>query len=83
MAIRIVDQAGTYRLISDNGRFAVVEARTGHVYSLHGHNRRRAEDTEQGMAAVVGDDGWFDEQAARKCFDDAVQGGEDYARTIW
>lgn len=84
MAIAIVDQQETFRLISDGeGRFAVVEARAGHVYSVHGHERREAVDDPDGMARVVGDDGWFDEESARHRFDDAVEGGQRYARIVW
>ncbi len=84
MAIEIVETADTFRLISDGGgRFAVVEARAGHVYSVHGHDRRRAEDSERGMGEVVGDDGWFDEAAARRCLDEAARGGDTYSRIIW
>jgi hypothetical protein len=83
MAIQVIDSAGTFRLISDGSRYAVVEARAGHVYSLHGHDRREAPDGEDGMARVVGDDGWFGEAEARHCFDEAVKGGEGYSRIIW
>ena len=83
MTIKVVDSAGTFRLISDGSRYAVVEARAGQVYSVHGHDRRHAPDGEDGMMRVVGDDGWFPEDEARRCFDDAVKGGEDFARTIW
>lgn len=84
MGIRIVDSKETYRLITDCvGHYAVVEARCGHVYSLHGHHRREAPDGEDGMARVVGCDGWFPEEEARACFDSAA-GGEDYWRQkIW
>lgn len=84
MAIRTVDYKETYRLITDeHDHYAVVEVRCGHVYSLHGHHRREAPDSEEGMAQVVGDDGWFDEEAARSCFESAA-GGEDYYRQrIW
>lgn len=84
MGIRIVEAKESYRLITDCvGRYAVVEARCGHVYSLHGHHRREAPDGEEGMARVVGCDGWFPEEQARACFDNAA-GGEDYWRQrIW
>lgn len=84
MAIEIVERADSFRLISDGrGRFAVVEARAGHVYSVHGHHRREAEDCERGMIEVVGEDGWFDEAAARRCLEEASKGGDAYARMIW
>lgn len=84
MAIQVLDYKESYRLITDGkGHYAVVEARCGHVYSLHGHDRREAPDSEEGMVRVVGGDGWFEEEAARSCFERAV-GGEDYYREhIW
>lgn len=83
MPIQVIDNAGTFRLISDGTRYAVVEHRAGCVYSVHGHHRREAADDEEGMMKVVGEDGWFSESDARRCFDDAVRRGESYARIIW
>lgn len=84
MSIRVVDYQESYRLITDeSGHWAVVEARCGHVYSLHGHHRREAPDCEEGMACVVGHDGWRDERAARCCFEQAVKGERDYRQIIW
>lgn len=82
--IKIVERADSLLLISDrNNRFAVVESRNGHVYSVHGHDRREAPFDEEGMARVVGDDGWFDEESARNAFRQAAGNGEAYARIIW
>lgn len=84
MGIRIVDAKETYRLITDcAGHYAVVEARCGHVYSLHGNHRRGAPDGEEGMARVVGWDGWFPEDQARACFDGAAQGEDYWRQCIW
>ncbi len=84
MPISVLDYKETYRLITDNaGHFAVVEARCGHVYSLHGHRRREAVDCEDGMSCVVGGDGWRNEQAARVNFNQAVQGEKYYSQLIW
>ncbi len=83
MAIHIVEETEPYRLISDDhGRFAVIEARAGHVYSLHGHHRNAAEDTPTGMASVVGD-GWRDESAARERYATMCRREEGYSRIIW
>lgn len=84
MAIQIVDYKETYRLISDGqGHYAVVEARCGHVYSLHGNHRRMALDSDAGMALVVGRDGWFHEQEARECLEAAARGEDYYRQRIW
>jgi|GEM_PF-1550538 hypothetical protein len=80
MRIHIVEVKESYRLITDeDGRYAVVEARCGHVYSLHGNQRRMALDSDAGMALVVGKDGWFGEPQARACLEAAAR-GEDYYR---
>lgn len=84
MAIQVLDHKETYRLITDqHGHYAVVEARCNRVYSLHGHHRREGPDTEEGMACVVGGDGWSDEKSARCCFDRAVKGELYLKQTLW
>ncbi|MGE5546331.1 MAG: hypothetical protein ACM33T_05510 [Solirubrobacterales bacterium] len=82
MALTIVDSGGSFRLVTDGRHWAVVEARCGHVYSLHGQHRREAPDGEDGIAQVVGED-WLTETDARDCFANAVSGGNAYARIIW
>ena len=53
--IKIVTEKETYRVITDGrGRYAVIEARAGHVYSLDPRHSVHAEDTPEGMAQVVG-----------------------------
>lgn len=82
--IDIIERADSFLLISDGkGRFAVVESRNGHVYSIHGHDRREAPFDEEGMRHVVGDDGWFDEDSARQALRQARGDGETFARVIW
>lgn len=84
MSIEIVERADSFLLISNcQGAFAVVEARNGHVYSVHGHHRREAPYSEEGMVRVVGEDGWFDEESARETLRKAQGDGETYARIIW
>ncbi|SOD92136.1 hypothetical protein [Caenispirillum bisanense] len=84
-AIAIVDQHASFRLIREaaTGRHAVVEARDGKVYSLHGRDRAAEPDTPEGMARLVEPDGWRDETQARAVFDEVVKGGDDLAREIW
>lgn len=83
--IDIVDQHETFRLIREHatGRHAVIEARAGKVYSLHGRDRHAQPDTEEGMARLVEPDGWRDEAQARAVFDEVVRGGEDLSKEIW
>lgn len=84
MAIHIVEVKETYRLIADEaGHYAVVEARCGHVYSLHGNHRRQALDNEAGMQLVIGSDGWFAEGDARNCLEAAARGENYYSQRIW
>lgn len=83
MAVHIVEESEPYRLIRDDqGRFAVIEARAGHVYSLHAEHRTGADDTPQGMESVVGD-GWRDEAAARRRYSAMCRREEGYGRIIW
>src|SRR3954467_2314875 len=68
MAVTIVLEEEPYRLITDGGEhYAVIEARDGLVYSLHGHDRHEAPDTAEGMAAIVGD-GWCKPGMAMECY---------------
>lgn len=84
MGIRIIDSDETYRLITDGGgRYAVVEARCGHVYSLDCHHAHQAPDGEEGMREVVGEHGWNDYPAARDCFRKAVTGERYYKEHLW
>ncbi|CAA7625528.1 hypothetical protein [Magnetospirillum sp. UT-4] len=84
MSIRVLDTRETYRLITDGaGHFAVVEVRCNHVYSLCGHARAGAPDSEQGMAEVAAASGWSSEAAARRCFDAAVRGEEYFKQMLW
>lgn len=83
MAITIVQEQPPYRLIGDGGgRYAVIEARGGRVYSLHPRRRRGAEDTPEGMARVVRE-GWCGGSTARRRFRSMVRNEERYARIIW
>jgi hypothetical protein len=83
MAVTIVLEEEPYRLITDgDGRYAVIEARNGLVYSLHSHDRREAFDTAEGMAAVVGD-GWCKPGTAMECYCYMTQREACYSELIW
>jgi hypothetical protein len=80
--IVVVAQRGSHILVARGDRFAVVERRGGRIYDVHGGRRREFDDTPAGMAAAVGD-GWTDESAARRLFDEAVRRGDDLAERLW
>lgn len=83
MAISIIREEEPYRLIGDGaGRFAVIEARAGRVYSLHSRARHEADDNPEGMAVVVGD-GWRDEAAARRRFEAMCRREDRFSQVIW
>ncbi|MBI2236033.1 MAG: hypothetical protein HYU60_03605 [Magnetospirillum sp.] len=85
MAVQVVDYQETYKLICDDcrRRWAVVEERCGKVYSLDAHHARHAPNTPEGMEEVVEPDGWCDEMAARRCFEEAVKGERYYSQILW
>lgn len=83
MAISIIREEEPYRLIGDGGgQFAVIEARGGRVYSLHGRARHEEDDSAEGMAEVVGD-GWRDEATARRRFEAMCRREGRYSEVIW
>jgi hypothetical protein len=83
MAITIVLEEEPYRLITDgDGRYAVIEARDGRVYSLHCHDRHEAPDTKEGMAAVVGD-GWREPGRAMQRYHYMTRREARYSELIW
>lgn len=84
MSVRIVREEKPYRLIcGGHGRYAVLEARCGHVYSLHcDHPRHEALDTPAGMESAVGN-AWRDYDRALRRFDAMVEAEERYSRTLW
>jgi hypothetical protein len=77
---RVVSQNGSFRLIECRGRFAVVEVRNGAAYALGSPDGERpgASATPQGMAEVVGPEGWTTEEEARR-----TARGDDLARKVW
>lgn len=83
-AVSVLDAQENYRLIGDGaGRFAVIEARAGFVYSLDPHHAAEAEDGPAGMAKVVGPRGWKARDAAQRLFDHMVRGERELAERLW
>lgn len=69
MKIETLRQDDGWRLVrAEDGRHAVVECRGGLVLSLHPEARRQAPDSPDGIAQVVGDDGWCDAAEAESRF---------------
>lgn len=85
MYATIVQEVRPYRFIRDeSGRYAVIEARCGHVYCLDcDHPRHEAPDTPEGMAEVVGAKGWSDYAGAMTRFRLMVDTEERYGETLW
>jgi hypothetical protein len=82
--IETVAEKEVYRLIGDGtGRYAVVEARAGRVYSLDPQHSHEAEDTPEGMLRVVGPRGWRSREAADRLFNVMVRGERKLAEMLW
>ena len=81
--IEIVEERDEYRLVRRGDRYAVVECRGDKVLSCHCPERREAHDTGQGMAKVIGDEGWMDEDAARRGFRAIVDEEVHWAEVLW
>jgi hypothetical protein len=78
----IIEQRGTHLLVGRGGRFAVVERRAGHVYSVEDEPREPHPDTAAGIAAAVGPRGWGEEAEVRHLFEDLVQRAERLAQRL-
>lgn len=84
MGTVVVKEMRPYRLIRDDGdRYAVIEARCGHVYCLDcDHPRHMAPDTPEGMVSVMGHT-WMDQAHAAALFKRMVDGEEHYSQMLW
>ncbi len=82
--IQVIAEKESYRLIGNGrGRFAVIEARAGRVYSLDPQHSAEAEDSPAGIAAVIGPRGWRSRDDAARLFRAMVSGERHYAETLW
>ncbi|WP_449228408.1 hypothetical protein [Azospirillum argentinense] len=83
--VRTVSEHGSFRLVERDGLYAVIEARDGQVYGLHGEagDRLGAPDRPDAAEAVVAPDDWSAEDDARRRFADLTARGEELARKIW
>ena len=84
MRIETLREAECWRLVrAEDGRCAVVEFRCGWVLSLHPKARREGPDTPDGIAQVVGPDGWSDATEAEERFAEMCRRERRYAEKIW
>lgn len=84
MKIETLREEESWRLVrAEDGRCAVVEARGGRVLSLHAEERREAEDTPDGVVAVVGADGWRAPAEAEARFEEMRRRERRYAERLW
>jgi hypothetical protein len=75
--VRILDEQGSYLLLTRGDLFAVLERRNGQLYI---HRGPRAPDalTDKGAENAVGDD-WCEEIKARRLFNDITARYRDLA----
>ncbi len=71
MNASIVEERGSYLLIVQGDRFAVVERRNNHFCNCHDGKRDLADDIST-IAQVVDETDWVDEISARKVFNEAA-----------
>ena len=84
MTIETLREAECWRLVrGDDGRCAVVEFRDGLVLSLHSGERREAPETPEGVARVIGADGWSEPAEAEARFARMCRGERRYAERLW
>lgn len=85
MALQIVSEEGSHRLVRDGRRWAVIEVRGDRVLSVVARGERGdAPDTPEGMTRVIeAVEGWRSESAARRRFRGLVSEGERLSRIIW
>ncbi len=84
MSTQVISERETYRLIGDGeGRFAVLEARAGRVYSCDPQHSAEAEDTPEGMREVISRRGWRPREDAFRLFEHMVRGERHLAETLW
>ena len=83
-AVRVVEERAPYLLLERHGRFAVVERRAGHLYNLHCGRREPEPLTDLGAEhAVGGGQGWCEEGAARRVFEEITARYTALAERIW
>jgi hypothetical protein len=79
--IHIAEERGSYLLLADACRFAIVERRNGKFYTLNRGERAPIPMTEAGAMAAVGSN-WHEERTARRVFDEIVARYGDLAERL-
>jgi hypothetical protein len=82
-AIDVVEEHGSFLLICDGSRFAVVERRAGHLYPMKPGEREAKPMTAEGMASVMAEEGSLAEDEARRLFTELCERGDRLARRVW
>jgi hypothetical protein len=85
--IAIIAEHGSHLLVRrersvTRDEYAVIERRNGEVASVGGAERSSFAESEQGIAAAVGES-WMEESAARRLFREIAERGDQLARRIW
>ena len=70
-SVHIIEERAPYLLLALGHHFAVVERRNGQLFSLYRRHRAPVPMTDEGAAALIGDD-WSDEIRARRTFDEVA-----------
>ena len=84
MTAHVIAERESYRVVGDGaGRFAVLEARAGKVYSCDPHHSAEAPDTPEGMRTVISQRGWKAREEALRLFEHMVRGERHLAETLW
>jgi hypothetical protein len=81
-AIDIVEEHGSFLLVRNGSRFAVVERRNGRYYPMTPGERDGVPMTPAGMALLLAEEGWLPEHEARQLFNELSDRGERLAQSL-
>lgn len=80
--IEIIEEHGSFLLIRNGWRFAVVERRAGQIYPMAPGERAGEPMTLEGMATAMAEAGWMAENEARRLFNELCERGDRLARSL-
>ena len=83
MSLSIVAKEGTHVMISNGGRYAVIEQRADQFFNCHGGSRSGtpAEDLDK-VATLLDDADWTDKATAQARLDQIVTRGNELAQRM-
>jgi hypothetical protein len=81
-AIDIIEERGSFLLICNGSRFAVVERRNGSIYPMTPGEREGVPITPAGMEMLIEAEGWLPKRKARRLFNDLSERGERLAQSL-